>query len=200
MNVSALPRCAWCGTDELNVRYHDEEWGVPVLEDRKLFEFLILEGAQAGLSWTTILRKRDGYRKAFHDFDVERVAAITAREQESLMAFDGIVRNRLKISATLDNARAFQEVQRRHGSFCSYLWSFVDGRPLTNERKSLADIPAETDLSRRISKDLKKRGFRFVGPTIIYAYMQAVGLVNDHETRCFRHAVIRAENSKANCG
>jgi len=200
MNPPALPRCAWCGHDELSTQYHDEEWGVPVYDDRTLFEFLTLEGAQAGLSWTTILRKRDGYRQAFHDYDVERVAGMGAGERAELLNFAGIVRNRLKIASTVDNARAFLDVQRSHGSFCSYLWSFVDGRPITNERKSLSEIPAETELSKRISRALKKRGFRFVGPTIIYAYMQAVGLVNDHEISCFRYTVVRAKEASAQCG
>ena len=195
-----LQRCQWCGADTLNISYHDDEWGVPVFDERTLFEFLILEGAQAGLSWTTVLKKRDGYRKAFHDYDIERVATMDAAEQQRLMKFNGIVRNRLKISSAVGNAKAFLEVQRSEGSFCSYLWGFVEGRPIINTWKSLSEIPAETELSTRISKALKKRGFRFVGPTIIYAYMQAIGMVNDHEIGCFRHAAISANNATSPCG
>lgn len=192
-------RCAWSGGDEWNLEYHDKEWGVPVFDDRTLFEFLILEGAQAGLSWITILKKREGYRKAFYDFDVERVARISDERQEELRHFDGIVRNRLKISSTVDNARAFIEIQKSHGSFCNYLWAFVDGSPIDNSIQSLSEIQAETPLSKEISKDLKRRGFRFVGPTIVYAYMQAVGLVNDHEIDCFRHTVIKVKDAKSPC-
>ena len=186
--VTALPRCGWCGTDTLYVQYHDEEWGVPVQDDRHLFEILILEGAQAGLSWSTILHKREGYRRAFHNFDVARVAAMTPDECERLRLDPSIIRNRLKIQSAVTNARAFQEVQQDAGSFSTYLWDFVGGSPILNSFGSLAGIPAQTDLSRRISKDLKRRGFKFVGPTIIYAYLQAVGLVNDHLKSCFLYS------------
>lgn len=200
MNDRSLPRCTWCGSDPLYVAYHDDEWGVPVYDDRTLFEFLILEGAQAGLSWSTILKKRAGYRKAFHDFDVERVARITDREQEVLKSFEGIIRNRLKIASTVTNAQVFIEVQNEYGSFCNYLWNFADGKPIQNAWKSLSDIPAETALGKMISKDLKRRGFRFVGPTIVYAYMQAVGLVNDHTIDCFRYSIIKGINASVPCG
>lgn len=187
MNAPAVTRCQWCGIDPLYVAYHDEEWGVPVFDDRTLFELLTLEGAQAGLSWFTILKKRVGYREAFHDFDIDRVANITIEEQDALRLFRGIVRNRLKISSTVTNAQAFLETQDKHGSFSAFIWKYVDGQPIHNAWRTPAEIPAETELSKRISKDLKKLGFRFVGPTIVYAYMQAIGMVNDHNTACFRH-------------
>jgi DNA-3-methyladenine glycosylase I len=180
-------RCPWSGTDPDYVRYHDVEWGVPVHDDRLLFEFLILEGAQAGLSWLTILRKRAAYRAAFADFDAAAVARFGAREQRRLLTDAGIVRNRLKISAAIDNARAVLAVQAAHGSLDRYLWSFVDGRPLQNRWSALRQVPAETDASRAMSKALRQQGFRFVGPTICYAFMQAVGMVNDHLTTCYRH-------------
>jgi DNA-3-methyladenine glycosylase I len=179
-------RCGWVdASNELYVRYHDEEWGRPVHEDTRLFEMLTLEGAQAGLSWATILGKRDGYRRAFASFDVRRVARFGARERRALLANPGIVRNRLKIDATISNARAFIEVQDEFGTFARYLWSFVGGRPIVNRPRTLREVPARTALSDRVSKDLKKRGFRFVGSTIVYALMQAVGLVNDHTRGCF---------------
>jgi DNA-3-methyladenine glycosylase I len=179
-------RCAWAAAgDPAYVRYHDEEWGRPVHEDRLLFEMLTLEGAQAGLSWSTILRKREGYRQAFAGFDPKRVARFDARKRTALMRDAGIVRNRLKIDSTVTNARAFLEVQREHGSFARYLWSFVEGRPVVSRPASLAAVPARTPLSDRISKDLKRRGFRFVGSTIVYAYLQAVGVVDDHARNCF---------------
>lgn len=181
-------RCAWSGSDPLYVSYHDEEWGVPVKDDRRLFEFLVLEGAQAGLSWITILRKRDAYRKAFGGFDPEKVARYGARDVKRLLANEGIVRNRMKIESAIKNARAFLEVQEEHGSFSSYQWRFVDGRPIVNRYKSMKEIPARTAVSDAFSKDLKSRGFSFVGSTIIYAHMQAVGMVNDHVVDCFRHA------------
>ena len=181
-------RCPWCLGSELYRRYHDEEWGVPVHEDRKLFEFLILEGAQAGLSWSTILNKREGYRRAFARFDPRKVARFGARDARRLMADSGIVRNRLKIESTIANARAFLEVQKEFGTFDAYLWAFVGGRPLQNRRGSMKDVPGRTELSDAISKDLKRRGFRFVGSTIVYAFMQAVGLVNDHLVTCYRRA------------
>ena len=185
---SPLPRnrCTWCGTDPLYSAYHDLEWGVPVHDDRRLFEFLILEGAQAGLSWITILKKRDSYRRAFADFDPAIVAGFDARKQVGLLADAGIVRNRLKIASTISNAQAFLELQNEFGSFNHYLWRFVDGVPLQNGRQTSADIPPSTPLSDSLSKDLKRRGFRFVGSTIMYAFMQATGMVNDHTTNCFR--------------
>jgi len=187
-NSDTLPRCEWCGTDPLYVAYHDEHWGVPVHDDSLLFEFLTLEGAQAGLSWITILRKRSGYQQAFHAFDVQRVASMTQEECLTLMSNPEIVRNRLKISSTVTNAQAFLQIQQEFGSFDAYLWGFTDGKSVQNAVQSLRDIPAQTPLADQISKDLKKRGFRFVGPTIIYAFMQAVGMVNDHEKGCFRYA------------
>ena len=183
---STTKRCRWA-RDPLDIVYHDEEWGVPVRDDRQLFEFLILEGAQAGLSWTTILRKRDGYRRAFANFDPRRVAAFGAADKRRLLADEGIVRNRAKLDAAVDNARAFLAVQAEHGSFAAYVWGFVDGRPLQARRGSFRAVPAETEISRALSADLRRRGFRFVGPTICYAFMQAVGLVNDHTVDCFRY-------------
>jgi len=181
------PRCAWCGTDPLYVRYHDEEWGVPVHDDRKHFEFLILEGAQAGLSWITILRKRDGYREAFANFDPVRVAGYGKREFARLLRNPAIVRNRLKIEGATKNARAFLAVQDAFGSFDNYVWRFVGGRPIQNRWKRMKQLPARTAESDALSRDLKKRGFTFVGSTIVYAHMQAVGMVNDHVIDCYRH-------------
>jgi len=180
-------RCSWCGTDPLYVRYHDEEWGVPLHDDRKLFEFLVLEGAQAGLSWITILRKRPAYQKAFDRFDPEKVARYDARKVAALLGDEGIVRNRQKIESAVKNARAFLEVQEEFGSFDAYQWGFVDGQPIVNRRRTITDVPPRSDVSDALSKDLKRRGFSFVGSTIVYAHMQAVGMVNDHVTRCFRH-------------
>jgi DNA-3-methyladenine glycosylase I len=180
-------RCAWCGTDPLYVEYHDTEWGVPVRDDRKLFEFLILEGAQAGLSWLTILRKREGYRKAFADFDPQKVARFTPARVERLLQDPSIVRNRLKVESSVSNARAFLKVQDEFGSFSDYIWRFVDGKPIVNRFKSMKDVPAKTEVSDAVSKDMKKRGFRFVGSTIVYAHMQATGMVNDHMVDCFRY-------------
>ena len=181
-------RCPWAGSDPLSIRYHDEEWGVPLHDDRRLFEFLVLEGAQAGLSWITILRKRPAYRRAFARFDPRAVAAFGARDVRRLLADDGIVRNRMKIEAAIANARAFLAVRAEHGSFDRFIWSFTDGRPLINRWRHARQVPAETDASRAMSKALRQRGFRFVGPTICYAFMQAVGMVNDHLVHCFRHA------------
>ncbi|HLK37399.1 MAG TPA: DNA-3-methyladenine glycosylase I [Polyangiaceae bacterium] len=180
-------RCAWAGTDPLYVAYHDEEWGVPVHDDRVLFEFLVLEGAQAGLSWITVLRKRDGYRRAFDRFDPRKVARFDGRKVTALLADAGIVRNRAKIESAIKNARAFLEVQAEFGSFDAYQWRFVDGRPVENRRKAVGEIPPRSAQSDAMSKDLKSRGFTFVGSTIIYAHMQAVGMVNDHLVGCFRH-------------
>ena len=179
-------RCSWCGDDPLYVAYHDDEWGVPVHDDRRWFEFLSLEGAQAGLSWITILRKRDNYRQAFARFDPGKVARFDRRKRERLLRDRGIVRNRLKVESTVDNAKAFLRVQEEFGSFDSYIWRFVDGKPRQNRFKKLTDIPARTRQSDSMSKDLKRRGFRFVGGTICYAFMQATGMVNDHFTNCFR--------------
>jgi DNA-3-methyladenine glycosylase I len=179
-------RCGWCGEDPLYVRYHDGEWGVPVHRDRKLFEFLVLEGAQAGLSWITILRKRDAYRKAFDRFDPEVVARYDARRVRALLANESIVRNRLKIESAVKNARAFLEVQEEFGSFSAYQWRFVDGEPIVGRYRTLKEVPPRTGVSDAFSKDLKQRGFSFVGSTIVYAHMQAVGMVNDHLIGCFR--------------
>jgi DNA-3-methyladenine glycosylase I len=182
-------RCAWVPEDDpLTASYHDHEWGVPSHDERHLFELLTLEGAQAGLSWTTILRKRDGYRRAFGGFDAEAVARFTGRDVERLLADPGIVRNRAKIESTVNKARRVLEVVDDVGSLDAYLWSFVDGAPLVGGWRDVSEIPAETAKSRALSKDLKRRGFRFVGPTVCYAFMQAVGLVNDHVTSCFRYA------------
>jgi len=179
-------RCGWAGDDETYVSYHDREWGVPVYDDQRLFEFLVLEGAQAGLSWITILRKREAYRKAFANFDPEKVARFDAKKIEALMHDAGIVRNRLKIESAVKNARAFLRLQEELGSFSDYQWAFVDGKPLQNRYASQQQIPARTPISDAFSKDLKKRGFNFVGSTIMYAHMQAVGMVNDHIDACFR--------------
>ncbi len=187
MTAGARVRCPWCGDDPLYVAYHDREWGVPVHDDRTLFEFLVLEGAQAGLSWLTILRKRDGYRRAFEGFDPGRVARFDPTDVERLLADPGIVRNRAKISAAIGNARAFLELSSRHGSFADWIWAFVDGRPIDNAFRTMAEVPASTPISETISRELKRRGFRFVGPTIVYAHMQATGMVNDHLVGCFRH-------------
>ena len=180
------PRCVWATSDPLYVRYHDAEWGVPVHDDRRLFEFITLEGAQAGLSWITILRKRAGYTAAFAGFDPAKVARFDARKKARLMADPGIVRNRLKIESTVTNARAFLAVQEEHGTFDAYVWRFVGGRPLVRRPASLANVPASTPESDALSRDLKARGFRFVGSTVCYAFMQACGLVNDHVATCFR--------------
>ncbi len=179
-------RCAWVGHDQLYRDYHDREWGVPVREDRALFEFLILEGAQAGLSWLTILRKRQAYRAAFAGFDPEKVARFGPDDIRRLLGDPGIVRNRLKVEAAVGNARAFLKVQEEFGSFTEYQWSFVGGRPIQNAWPAISAVPAQTPLAQDFSRDLKKRGFRFVGPTIIYAHMQATGMVNDHTVDCFR--------------
>ncbi len=191
MPAASPIRCPWSGDDPLYVRYHDEEWGVPAHDDRHLFEMLILEGAQAGLSWRTILTRREQYRRAYEGFDPATVAAFGRRKVSSLLADPGVVRNRAKIEASLGNARAFLAVQEEHGSFDAYLWGFVGGRAKQNRWRSMAEVPAETPESKALSKDLRRRGFGFVGPTICYAYMQAVGLVNDHLVDCFRHRAVR---------
>jgi DNA-3-methyladenine glycosylase I len=188
-SADRLKRCSWPST-ELDIAYHDKEWGVPVHDDRVLFEFLILEGAQAGLSWSTILKKREGYRRAFAGFDPGKVARFDAAHRKKLMKDEGIVRNRLKIESTVTNARAFLAVQKEFGSFDRYVWQFVGGRPIRNARKG-KDIPARTPESDALSKDLQRRGFRFVGTTICYAFMQAVGMVNDHLTTCYRYRELK---------
>ena len=186
----ALKRCAWA-KNPLAVAYHDREWGVPVRNERTLFEFLILEGAQAGLSWDTILKKRAAYRKAYAGFDPAKVARFDAKKKRALLKDAGIVRNRLKVEASVANAKAFLAVQKEYGSFARYAWGFVGGKPLVGRRRSLRDVPARTGLSDALSQDLKKRGFRFVGSTIVYAFMQATGLVNDHTMDCFRWKELR---------
>ncbi|MGS2722745.1 DNA-3-methyladenine glycosylase I [Porticoccus sp. GXU_MW_L64] len=187
MSKQGNHRCEWCGDSELYQHYHDTEWGVPCYDDNTLFEFLILESAQAGLSWITILKKRENYRKAFADFDAAKVARFNSRSVERLMQDAGIVRNRLKIESAISNAKCFLDVQKEYGSFSNYIWGFVGGKPIQNRWKSLAEVPASTPLSDTISKDMKKRGFRFFGTTICYAHMQATGMVNDHVVGCFRH-------------
>ncbi len=186
MNANTT-RCSWAGSDPLYIIYHDTEWGVPVHDDRKLFEMLILEGAQAGLSWITILRKRENYRKALHRFDPKRISRYGAKDITRLMANEGIVRNRLKVNAAVINAKAFLAVQKEFGSFDKYIWQFVGGKPVKNNRKSHKAIPPSTPESDAMSKDLKRRGFKFVGSTICYAFMQATGMVNDHVSTCFRY-------------
>ena len=190
-------RCEWAGTDPLYVAYHDQEWGVPVHDDRTLFEFLILEGAQAGLSWSTILNKRENYRQAFDNFDPDKVAWYDARKVAKLLANPGIVRNRLKVVAAIQNAGAFLEIQREFGSFDAYVWQFVGSKPKQNTWKTLKQIPAHTAESDAMSKDLKKRGFKFVGSTICYAFMQAVGMVNDHVVTCYRYRELKPRRRKA---
>jgi DNA-3-methyladenine glycosylase I len=186
-----LTRCAWVGDEPLYVAYHDGEWGVPVHDDRLMFEFLVLEGAQAGLSWLTILKKRENYRKAFAGFDPEKVAAFGPADLERLLGDPGIVRNRLKVGAAISNARAFSTVQEEFGSFAAYVWGFTDGETIHNEWRTISEIPAKTAVAERLSADLKRRGFRFVGPTIVYAHMQATGMVNDHTVDCFRWAELK---------
>lgn len=183
-----LKRCPWCGDDPLYVAYHDTEWGVPCHDERTLFEFLILEGAQAGLSWITILRKRENYRRAYHGFDLQRIARYGEKDVARLLNDAGIVRNRLKIAASIGNARATLELHEQGSSLAELLWSFVDGRPRINRRRGLSDIPAVTPEAEALSKELKRRGFRFIGPTVMYAHMQATGMVNDHLVSCPRHA------------
>lgn len=183
-------RCSWCLKFEQYIDYHDKEWGVPVHDDRTHFEFLILEGAQAGLSWSTILKKREGYRKAFADFDPVKVARFTEKRLEKILLDPGVVRNRLKVYATVNNAKRFLEIQKEFGSFNNYIWSFVNGKPIVNKWKALKQVPATTKESDTLSKDLLKRGFKFVGSTVIYAHMQACGLVNDHLVDCWRYTLV----------
>ena len=183
-----IKRCAWAGESSLEyIRYHDEEWGVPVWDDRTQFEFLILEGAQAGLSWSTILNKREGYRKNFADFDPEKVARFTEKRIDKILQDPGIVRNKLKVRSAVTNAKTFLKVQEEFDGFCNYIWDFVGGKPIQNRFRKMSDMPATSLESDALSKDLKKRGFKFVGSTIVYAHMQATGMVNDHETSCFRY-------------
>jgi len=186
-----MKRCEWCGSDPLYIAYHDEEWGVPVHDDRLLFEFLILEGAQAGLNWLTILKKRENYRKAFHDFDVDTISKYKEGDMRRLLADPGIVRNRLKIESAIKNARSVLDIRGEYGSLDSYLWRYVDGAPRQNAWRSMGEIPSRTKISDALSKDLKKRGFKFVGSTICYAFMQAVGMANDHTTDCFRYKQVK---------
>ncbi|WP_457610331.1 DNA-3-methyladenine glycosylase I [Lutibacter sp.] len=183
-------RCSWCGDNPLYVAYHDTEWGVPVYDDTKLFEFLVLETFQAGLSWITILKKRENFRKAFDNFNYNKIATYNEAKFEELIQNAGIIRNKLKIKATISNAIAFMKIQKEFDSFSNYIWSFTKGNPITNNWENLSEIPAKTGLSNIISKDLKKRGFKFVGPTVVYAHMQATGMVNDHIIDCFRYSEV----------
>ena len=183
-------RCGWVGKEDIYVKYHDEEWGVPVRDDAKQFEFLILETFQAGLSWITILRKRENFRQAFDQFDYKKIAQYNEAKIQSLLENEGIIRNQLKIRATVSNAIAFMEVQKEFGSFTDYIWGFVNGKSVNEKRKSIKEVPATNDISDRLSKDLKKRGFKFVGSTVVYAHLQATGLINDHTTDCFRHGEV----------
>ncbi|WP_374958445.1 DNA-3-methyladenine glycosylase I [Gilvibacter sp.] len=185
--MDKINRCAWCGDDPLYVEYHDKEWGTPVYDDDTLFEFLILETFQAGLSWITVLRKRENFRRAFDHFNYKKIAKYGEDKVAELLSDPGIIRNKLKVRATISNAQAFMKVQEEFGSFSDYIWGFTEGKPITNSYKSLKEVPANTPLSDTISKDLKKRGFKFVGTTVIYAHMQATGMVNDHLTSCFRY-------------
>lgn len=191
-----VTRCTWAGDDPLYHLYHDKEWGVPVHSDKKLFEFLILEGMQAGLSWITVLKKREAFREAFDGFDFNVVAGYGKRKINTLLNDPGIIRNRLKINAAVTNAQAFIRVREEFGTFNKYIWGFVDNKPLQNSWKSMKELPAKTELAETISKDLKKRGFSFVGPTIVYAHMQATGMVNDHTRDCFRHKEVKALSGK----
>ena len=188
--IDAKTRCPWCLASEAYVAYHDTEWGAPVHDERMLFELLILEGAQAGLSWSTILNKRDNYRKAFDNFDARKIARYSDRKVASLLADAGIVRNRLKIAAAIQNAKAFLAVQQEFGSFDNYIWGYTGGKPIQNRRRGMKSVPARTPESDAMSKDLLRRGFKFVGSTICYAFMQAVGMVNDHTVNCFRHGMV----------
>ena len=189
-------RCTWCLSDEIYIQYHDEEWGLPVHDDQKLFEFLLLEGAQAGLSWITILKKRAHYRKVFDHFDAKKIARYTDAKRAKLLADPGIIRNKLKVNAFIVNAQIFLETQKEFSTFDQYIWQFVNHKPITNKYKNLSEVPAFTPESEAMSKDLKKRGFKFVGPTICYAYMQACGMVNDHTTDCFRYKEVGIRGRK----
>ena len=189
--MKSIARCSWCGEDPLYVEYHDTEWGVPLRDEQKLFEFLILETFQSGLSWITILRKRENFRKALDNFNYKKIALYDEDKITELLQDNGIIRNKLKVRATISNAIAFMEIQTELGSFSKYIWRFVNNVPIQNNNKSISDVKANTCISEKISKDLKKRGFKFVGPTVIYAYMQATGMVNDHITDCFRHQEVQ---------
>ncbi|MBW2998650.1 DNA-3-methyladenine glycosylase I [Candidatus Woesearchaeota archaeon] len=182
-----MKRCDWVSNEEIYIKYHDEEWGVPTHDDRLLFEMLILEGAQAGLSWITVLKKRENYKLAFDNFDVKKVSKYDENKVQELLNNEGIIRNKLKIRSAIKNAKMFIEIQKEFGSFDKYIWGFVNNKPIKNKFKSLSELPAKTELSDKISKDLKKRGMSFIGSTIIYAYMQAIGMVDDHQTDCFKH-------------
>ena len=186
-NDEKIKRCAWVGNDPLYIKYHDSEWGIPVIDDGKLFEFLVLETFQAGLSWLTILKKRENFRKAFDNFDYKKIALFNDGKYEELLQNEGIIRNKLKIKATISNAREFIKIQNEFGSFSNYIWGFVNHKPIVNKFKKIDEIPVKTELSEKISKDLKKHEFKFVGPTVIYAHMQATGMVNDHTIDCFRY-------------
>lgn len=186
-----MNRCSWATHSDLEKKYHDTEWGVPNYDDRHLFEMLILEGAQAGLSWLTVLKKRESYREAFDQFDPKKIARYDDAKRTELLSNPGIIRNRLKVDAAIQNAKAYLEIEKKHGSFSEYIWGFVDGKPIVNHFKSMSDVPAETDISKTMSKQLKKDGFKFVGPTICYAFMQAVGMVNDHLVSCFRYDEVK---------
>ena len=186
-------RCTWCGDDALYMKYHDSEWGVPVFDDKLLFEFLVLETFQAGLSWITILRKRENFRMAFDDFDYKRIASYDESKYDELLLDSGIIRNKLKIKATINNAQLFMDIQKEEGSFSNYLWNFSNGKPIQNNWEQMNQVPATTDLSDAISKAMKKKGFKFVGSTVIYAYMQAIGMVNDHIKTCFRYDQIKTQ-------
>ncbi len=191
MRNEQIQRCEWAGNDPLMIEYHDKEWGVPVHDDRELFEFLILEGAQAGLSWFTILKRRQAYQQAFDNFNPQKVAKYSEKDIDNLIANTGIIRNKLKIKSAINNAQKFLQIQEQFGSFDKYIWQFVDYRPIQNRFQNLSELPASTDISKKMSQDLKRRGFNFVGPTICYAFMQAVGMVNDHVLSCFRYEEIR---------
>ena len=186
-NDEKIKRCAWVGNDPLYIKYHDSEWGIPVIDDGKLFEFLVLETFQVGLSWLTILKRRENFRKAFDNFDYKKIALFNDGKYEELLQNEGIIRNKLKIKATISNAREFIKIQNEFGSFSNYIWGFVNHKPIVNKFKKIDEIPAKTELSEKISKDLKKHEFKFVGPTVIYAHMQATGMVNDHTIDCFRY-------------
>ena len=189
--MKSITRCSWCGEDPLYIKYHDTEWGVPLRDEQKLFEFLILETFQSGLSWITILRKRENFRKAMDNFNYKKIALYDEDKITELLQDNGIIRNKLKVKATISNAIAFMEIQTEFGSFSKYIWGFVNNVPIQNNNKSMSDVKANTNTSDKISKDLKKRGFKFVGPTVIYAYMQATGMVNDHINDCFRHQEVQ---------
>jgi len=191
--MKSKTRCPWPSNDKLMIKYHDKEWGVPLHNDKKLFEFLILEGFQAGLSWRTILYKRENFRNAFDNFDYNKVAKYDKRKVNSLLKDAGIIRNKLKVEGAVSNAKAFLQVKKEFGTFNKYIWSFVNGKPIQNKFKLLKELPARTELSDKISEDLKKRGFKFVGSTIVYAHMQATGMVNDHVVNCFRYRVVKSE-------